>query len=109
VEQGPARAVFSQPAHPYTRELLASTISLSTTALHYIAGAPPDLVAPPAGCRFHPRCAAVMLVCPTEHPPMVAAAGGQRVACWLHGPADRIPAGGTAALSREADGAPDDV
>jgi peptide/nickel transport system ATP-binding protein len=107
VEKGPARTVFSDPAHPYTRELLASTISLSTTALHYIAGAPPDLVDPPAGCRFHPRCPAAMVVCPTEHPPMVVADDGQRVACWLHGPAERIPAGGTAPLSREAEGVAD--
>ncbi len=56
VEEGDARQVFSEPAHPYTRELLRSTISLRTTGLHYIPGAPPDLIDPPPACRFHPRC-----------------------------------------------------
>ena len=41
VEEGDARQVFAEPAHPYTRELLRSTISLRTTGLHYIPGAPP--------------------------------------------------------------------
>ena len=47
VEQGDARTVFSRPSHPYTQELLRSTISLRTTGLHYIPGAPPDLADPP--------------------------------------------------------------
>ena len=56
VEEGQAREVFAEPAHPYTRELLRSTISLDTTELHSIPGAPPNLIDPPPGCRFHPRC-----------------------------------------------------
>ncbi|HEX6195233.1 MAG TPA: ABC transporter ATP-binding protein, partial [Jiangellaceae bacterium] len=48
VEQGPVDDVFARPQHPYTQELLRSTISLSTTGLHYIPGAPPDLVDPPS-------------------------------------------------------------
>jgi len=55
-EEGDAREVFSEPAHPYTRELLRATISLRTTGLNYIPGAPPNLIDPPPGCRFHPRC-----------------------------------------------------
>ena len=47
VEEGDARDVFIEPAHPYTRELLRSTISLDTTELHSIPGAPPNLIAPP--------------------------------------------------------------
>jgi peptide/nickel transport system ATP-binding protein len=99
-EEGDARDVFSSPAHPYTRELLRSTISLETTGLNYIPGAPPDLVDPPPGCRFHPRCPNAMRVCPQRHPPEVIAATGQRVACWLHGPAEEIPEGGTVPLER---------
>ena len=108
-EQGDARAVFAQPAHPYTRELLASTISLSTTALHYIPGAPPDLADPPSGCRFHPRCPDAMQVCPRKHPPTVRTDLGQLVACWLHGPDQEIPPGGTAPLQRATIGVADEA
>ena len=100
VEQGPVRDVFARPQHPYTRELLRSTISLSTTGLHYIPGAPPDLVDPPSGCRFHPRCPEAMKVCPERFPqPMDV--GEQRVECWLHGPNELIPYGGREPLIRE--------
>ena len=71
VEEGDAREVFSEPAHPYTRELLRATISLRTTGLNYIPGAPPDLVDPPPGCRFHPRCPDAMQVCRQLQPPEV--------------------------------------
>jgi len=108
-EQGDARAVFARPAHPYTRELLASTISLSTTELHYIPGAPPDLIDPPSGCRFHPRCPDAMTVCPTRHPPTVVTELNQKVDCWLHGPDDQIPPGGRAPLEREAIGVADEA
>ncbi|MGH3327066.1 MAG: ABC transporter ATP-binding protein [Streptomycetales bacterium] len=100
-EEGPARQVFAEPAHPYTRALLRSTISLSTTGLHYIPGAPPDLSDPPAGCHFHPRCPDAMRVCPAQDPVEVQTPGGQRAVCWLHGPHELIPEGGRAPLERE--------
>jgi peptide/nickel transport system ATP-binding protein len=68
VEQGPVREIFADPQHPYTQALLRSTISLATRELKSIPGAPPDLVAPPPGCRFHPRCEHAMQVCPTRQP-----------------------------------------
>jgi peptide/nickel transport system ATP-binding protein len=101
VEQGDARTVFREPAHPYTQELLRSTISLRTTELHYIPGAPPDLLAPPAGCRFHPRCPSAMQVCPEQDPVVVGTPAGSTVACWLHGPDELIPPGATQPLQRE--------
>jgi peptide/nickel transport system ATP-binding protein len=101
VEEGDAREVFSEPKHPYTRELLRSTISLSTTQLHYIPGAPPDLVKPPSGCHFHPRCPDAMQVCERLDPVEVTTPNGDRVSCWLHGPEALMPSGGTAQLQRQ--------
>ena len=89
VEQGPVESVFTRPAHPYTRELLASTISTATIDLHFIPGAPPDLADPPAGCRFHPRCPDVMDICRTQFPPGFQVEGNRRTECWLHDPARR--------------------
>jgi peptide/nickel transport system ATP-binding protein len=87
VEQGPVREVFSDPQHPYTQALLRSTISLTTKQLHSIAGAPPDLVNPPSGCRFHPRCEHAMQVCADRFPPLVHSPG-REAECWLLEPAD---------------------
>jgi oligopeptide/dipeptide ABC transporter ATP-binding protein len=79
VEEGPARQLFADPAHPYTRELLRSTISLETTELHSIPGAPPNLISPPSGCRFHPRCPEAMEICPRKFPIPVQLEGERRV------------------------------
>ncbi len=82
VEIGDAREVFAHPQHPYTQELLRSTISLSTTGLHYIPGAPPDLVDPPQGCHFHPRCPKAVRAC-LQDPPVETLDSGTRVECWV--------------------------
>src|SRR5699024_2373270 len=94
VEQGPVDEVFGAPEHPYTQALLGATISLETTELLRIPGAPPDLADPPAGCRFAPRCPAAMQVCPTR-PPAAYDVGGRAVECYLHDetltPAEQAP------------------
>jgi peptide/nickel transport system ATP-binding protein len=94
VEIGEAAEVFRNPQHPYTRELLRSIISLSTTGLNYIPGAPPDLADPPSGCHFHPRCPDAMQVCARLDPVEQQLPGGQRVECWLHGPDSLIDEAG---------------
>ncbi len=101
VEQGQVADVFENPQHPYTRELLRSTISLRTTGLNFIPGAPPDLVDPPAGCRFHPRCPEAMAVVRSHNPIDIERPSGGRVECWLVGPRDEIPSGGTEPLEQE--------
>jgi oligopeptide/dipeptide ABC transporter ATP-binding protein len=89
-EEGPVDRVFTAPRHPYTEKLLGAfpSISADRRTLDTIPGSPPDLKDPPAGCRFHPRCPAVMDVCREVVPPEVLFPDGVRVACHLH-PAGR--------------------
>ncbi len=101
VEQGTVAEVFGRPQHPYTREQMRSTISLSTTGLDFIPGSPPDLVDPPDGCRFHPRCPDAMAVCATKNPVTVERDGGGTVECWLRGPDSMVPEGGRTPLKQE--------
>lgn len=84
VEWGSAEQVLLTPAHPYTRKLLASIPRLrSPQRPDFIPGTPPDLRAPPAGCRFHPRCPQAMKRCQQEPPPIFQPRSGQQVRCWL--------------------------
>jgi oligopeptide/dipeptide ABC transporter ATP-binding protein len=85
-ETGPSESVFAEPKHPYTQGLLASipNIRLEQPELHTMPGAPPDLVEPPPGCVFHPRCPHVMERCRREAPKMIPV-GDQTTACWLYG------------------------
>ena len=88
VEIGRVDRVFAHPRHPYTEGLLASVISLETTKLSSIPGTPPDLLHPPAGCRFARRCPFAMEVCQEVEPRLAPAPDGTRVACHLHPGAD---------------------
>ncbi|HEX9092006.1 MAG TPA: ABC transporter ATP-binding protein [Anaerolineales bacterium] len=86
VEVGDVKDVFAHPKHPYTQGLLRSVpnIKLDGAELYKMAGAPPDLSHPPAGCRFHTRCPFVMDICKVEEPPLVAIEEDQLAACWLY-------------------------
>jgi peptide/nickel transport system ATP-binding protein len=86
VELGDVTDVFAHPKHPYTQGLLRSVpnIILDGAELYKMAGAPPDLSHPPAGCRFNPRCPSVMEICREETPPLEAIEGNQLAACWLY-------------------------
>ncbi|WP_116051206.1 dipeptide/oligopeptide/nickel ABC transporter permease/ATP-binding protein [Amycolatopsis palatopharyngis] len=84
VEIGPVDEIFNDPKHPYTRGLLASTISLETTELQSIDGYPPNLIDPPPGCRFASRCPYVMEHCTDAEPQLTETNPEQRAACYLY-------------------------
>jgi len=89
IEQGPVKDIYFRPKHPYTWALLKSVPVLSATEkrrLVPIYGQPPDLIAPPEGCRFNPRCEHALRICLTKEPPFTDLGGGHRVACWRYDP-----------------------
>ncbi len=81
VEIGSVDDIFNRPVHPYTRLLLQSIIHLNTEELHSIEGFPPDLVSPPTGCRFHPRCPYAQPLCQEKTPPLEQFRPDQLAAC----------------------------
>jgi oligopeptide/dipeptide ABC transporter ATP-binding protein len=84
-ETGESEDVFANPMHPYTQGLLASipNIQLEQPELKTMPGAPPDLVDPPQGCVFNPRCPQVMEICKNKNPEL-GKTSGHRAACWLY-------------------------
>jgi peptide/nickel transport system ATP-binding protein len=75
--------LFNNPKHPYTTALLSSVPKRSQTgALETIEGSVPNLVTPPSGCRFHPRCKLAMEKCSKEIPETRDTGGGHLVACY---------------------------
>jgi oligopeptide/dipeptide ABC transporter ATP-binding protein len=85
VERAPTNVLFKSTAMPYTEALLNSMPRIanpSHTRLVAIEGRPPDLLHPPAGCPFAPRCPYVQDKCQTEKPPLVEASPGHSYACW---------------------------
>ena len=84
VEEGGIDEVIGAPAHPYTQKLLNSISRLDTDAMpEFIPGAPPDLSAPPSGCRFHPRCPHAFEPCGQHSPPAFSVSDGHDARCWL--------------------------
>jgi oligopeptide/dipeptide ABC transporter ATP-binding protein len=86
VEVADSIPLYDEPLHPYTQGLLKSipSISLSKQELETMPGSPPDLINPPPGCRFHPRCPYAMDKCSTIEPPLKEVENGHRAACWLY-------------------------
>lgn len=85
-EIGTNEQIFGQPGpvHPYSQKLLAATPRLhhKVEELAFIPGTPPDLVAPPEGCRFAPRCPFAKAKCLTQEPPLTDIAPRHQAACW---------------------------
>ncbi|MDR6292937.1 peptide/nickel transport system ATP-binding protein [Inquilinus ginsengisoli] len=86
VEEGATAALFSRPQHPYTAHLIASLPRIGDTRpRRSLQGRPPNLSAPPMGCRFHPRCPLAIERCGREVPDLLPSATGGRVACFRAG------------------------
>jgi len=86
VEEGDVYDLFKNPLHPYTRGLLASipNIKIEQTRLYTMSGSPPNLIDPPTGCSFHPRCPEAMDICRQKEPRGITS-DGRRVECFLYG------------------------
>ena len=83
VELGSTADVFERPIHPYTKALLSVFPSIrgEKRPLATLGGEPPNLIDPPTGCRFHPRCPYATAICQQEEPPIVVR-DGHWAACW---------------------------
>ena len=106
MEEAPIEEIFANPLHPYTMGLLASIPGVhkdKSERLQSIAGSPPDMTSPPAGCPFAPRCPYARNICVAECPPYVQA-GGHRAMCWLlqpDAPAEQNPLYGKLAAAEK--------
>jgi peptide/nickel transport system ATP-binding protein len=86
VEVAEAGELFTNPLHPYTVALLASVprVDVPSPSEATIKGSVPDLINPPTGCRFHPRCPRAFDKCPVVKPSLIEAAPGHFVSCLLY-------------------------
>ena len=87
MEQGSVFHIFDHPEHPYTKGLHQSVpknVTGEKKRLVPIDGTPPDLLEPPTGCPFYPRCAHAMEVCRQKRPPLFEIEPDHLAACWLH-------------------------
>lgn len=86
IEYGDVVRIYKEPLHPYTGKLISAFPSVigPKTELSSIRGFPPDLLKPPPGCRFHPRCQYAMEICRKKAPPLTEKGSkGHFVACHL--------------------------
>lgn len=94
VESGPAQAMYSTPAHPYTAALLSALPALhpkDRKTRAPLEGDPPNPISPPSGCRFHPRCPFAEPMCAETVPPLADIGGGRHVACHMRVPGSGYP------------------
>lgn len=85
VEIADTVSIFTSPRHPYTRGLLGAVPRPgASTTLSYVEGMIPDLVEPPHGCRFHPRCTRRMDICSQIKPGKFTAGKNHQVSCFLY-------------------------
>lgn len=86
VEIGGVEDIFYNPLHPYTQGLLNAVPRLhtETNVLKAIPGSPPDLINPPPGCKFNPRCPYAMEVCKKTEPELVKVSSDRLVACFKY-------------------------
>ncbi|MEM1530435.1 MAG: ABC transporter ATP-binding protein [Candidatus Bathyarchaeia archaeon] len=90
IESAETREILNNPLHPYTRALL-NVIPDPDPSNRFIikdvpAGEPPNLINPPPGCRFNPRCPSFMKgICDVKEPPLIEVSKGHYVKCWLYG------------------------
>ena len=86
MEEAPIDDMFERPMHPYTRGLLECVPGIArdkSARLKPIAGSPPDMVRPPQGCPFAPRCPYARRVCADRMPPYTRLGERRRSMCWL--------------------------
>lgn len=109
VETAPTRELFAHMHHPYTQALLGSIPLLTQSRsqrLYSVPGLPPDLTAPPPGCRFAPRCQRATEQCRVHEPPLGPEGSDHVFACWhpVDGPIARVVA--VPSTNERAGGAP---
>lgn len=98
VESGDSESVTQQPAHPYTQLLVRSAPDpehMGGNVTQGGSGEPPNMVRPPQGCRFSPRCPFATDICREQVPELLELASGHRVACWGYADAEQASAAGT--------------
>ncbi|WP_151670187.1 ABC transporter ATP-binding protein [Nitrincola schmidtii] len=86
VESGPVEQLYQNPAHPYTRALLSSVPSQTPHERKQhkvLEGDPPNPIAPPSGCRFHPRCEHARAICSSQQPETTRVEGLHQAACFM--------------------------
>ena len=81
VEQASSVSIFQNPLHPYTRALLQAVSPRKAGEFEEIPGGVPDMITPPSGCRFHPRCSEALPCCQEDNPVLEETIQDHWVAC----------------------------